>query len=34
MAIVQNIIEEHGASITAKNVAPNGALVVIEFNCV
>jgi nitrogen fixation/metabolism regulation signal transduction histidine kinase len=34
MAIVQNIIHEHGASIIANNVAPKGALIVIEFNCV
>ena len=33
MAIVQNIIQQHGATIKAKNVKPNGALIVIEFKC-
>ena len=33
MAIVQNIIQQHGATIKAKNIKPNGALIVIEFKC-
>lgn len=33
MAIVQNIIQQHGATIKAKNVKPSGALIVIEFKC-
>jgi hypothetical protein len=34
MAIVQNIIMQHGAVIRVKNVKPSGALIVIDFNCV
>ena len=33
MAIVQSILDEHGATISAKNVKPHGALITIEFNC-
>ncbi len=33
MAIVHNIIREHGASIAASNKEPRGARIVIEFNC-
>ncbi|MFP6775361.1 MAG: ATP-binding protein, partial [PS1 clade bacterium] len=33
MAIVHNIIREHGANIAASNKEPMGARIIIEFNC-